>query len=194
MIRRRQYLTVTGHPGAGKTTALQQFAPYLVSSEDKPLPISIKLPRACRTVQDAQDVTAEILVADAVRHTPAGDQQILRASCGQPPRPCEALAGKVVEFWDSAISVFIEEQENTLTPRSRVFADLADAMWVEAAQSADRVGWIDTILNDETRIDNFILATMKCTSIADLSLEVVHDRDRRRLLIEWLCNAASESH
>jgi hypothetical protein len=44
--------------------------------------------------------------------------------------------------------------------------------------------------NDETRSDNFILAVTKCPGIADLALEVVDDPDKRRRLVEWLCDAA----
>ena len=62
----------------------------------------------------------------------------LRQSWGKAEREAEALADEVVDFWDTTIAVFIEDGDGILTPRSRVFADLADAVWMIAHPARSR--------------------------------------------------------
>jgi hypothetical protein len=399
MVRRHQHLVIKGLPGAGKTTAVRQLAAHFAEDVDAPLPIVVKLPRACAAVADAHDVTVELLVADAVRRAPEGDRPTLtdvltrelasgfvvlicdgldecrtrasavvdglgrlkedfgpdagmiittRPSASRPARKigfrelslltpgssdqvqhqvfdaamadldltdenragrhaklaqvqreqpditgvpllgnliallvalgrdssvdetvtglleaaieqalsrwernrggklvggdeisglltvdvlwdgfivighlvaeqvtptlgeailrvahvlseswnmtgrkADVIAGHVVDFWDSTISIFIKDDEGTLAPRSRVFADLADAMWVSKASDSAKEQWLYDLLNDETRSDNFFLAATKDPGIVDLAMQVVTDSDQRRRLVEWLCDAAT---
>ena len=114
----------------------------------------------------------------------------LRESWGRAAREAEALAGKVVDFWDTTIAVFIEDGDGILTPRSRVFADLADAVWMVAASGSEQMSWIEQVLGDETRSDSLVLAVSKDQDVADLALAFATDIDARRVLVEWLCDAA----
>jgi NACHT domain len=114
----------------------------------------------------------------------------LRESWGKAEREAEALADEVVDFWDTTIAVFIEDGDGILTPRSRVFADLADAVWMIGASGSEQISWIEHVLSDETRSDSLVLAVSKDPTIADLALASISDIDARRVLVEWLCDAA----
>jgi hypothetical protein len=136
------------------------------------------------------------LVAEVDNTTPAdavsGVAAMLRSGWGESPKKADALAAAIVDFWDATISVFIEEADGILTPRSRVFADLADATWMLEASDTEQTGWIERVLGDETRSDNLILAVRKNPDIADLALICARDRDQRRTLVGWLCDAAAQ--
>ena len=105
-------------------------------------------------------------------------------------REAEALADEVVDFWDTTIAVFIEDGDGILTPRSRVFADLADAVWMIDASGSEQISWIEQVLADETRSDSLVLAVSKEQNVADLALALATDIDARRVLVEWLCDVA----
>ena len=66
--------------------------------------------------------------------------------------------------------MFIEDGEGILTPRSRVFADLADAVWMIDASGSEQISWIEQVLADETRSDSLVLAVSKDQDVADLAL------------------------
>jgi hypothetical protein len=114
----------------------------------------------------------------------------LRESWGKAGREAEALADEVVDFWDTIIAVFIEDGAGILVPRSRVFADLADAVWMIDASRSEQISWIEQVLADETRSDSFVLAVSKDQAVADLALAFTTDIDVRRVLVECLCDAA----
>ena len=105
-------------------------------------------------------------------------------------REAEALADEVFDFWDTTIAVFIEDGDGILTPRSRVFANLADAVWMIDASGAEQISWIEQVLADETRSDSVVLAVSKDQNVADLALAFATDIEARRVLVEWLCDAA----
>lgn len=113
----------------------------------------------------------------------------LRESWGKAVREAEALAEYVVDFWDTTIAVFIEEGDGVITPRSRVFADLADAVWMIEASDSEQISWIEQVLADETRSDSLVLAVSKDQDVADRALAFAADIDARRWLVEWLCDA-----
>jgi hypothetical protein len=117
--------------------------------------------------------------------------RMLDESWSMTDRKAEAAARHIVDFWDSTVSIFTKDGEDTLAPRSRVFADLADAMWVSKAPDSAKEQWLYALLNDETRYDNFFLAATKDPGIVDRALQVVADGDQRRRLVEWLCDAAT---
>jgi hypothetical protein len=110
----------------------------------------------------------------------------LRESWGKAEREADALADEVVDFWDTTIAVFIEDGDGILTPRSRVFADLADAVWMIDAPGSEQISWIEQVLADETRSDSLVLAVSKDQDVADLAFASVTDIDARRVLVEWL--------
>jgi hypothetical protein len=114
----------------------------------------------------------------------------LREFWGKAQREADALADEVVDFWDTTIAVFIEGSDGILTPRSRVFADLADAVWMMDLDRSEQTSWIEQVLGDETRSDSFVLAASKDQDVADLALGSTTDIGARRVLVEWLCDAA----
>jgi hypothetical protein len=119
---------------------------------------------------------------------------ILQEGWGKAPREAQTLAARVVDFWDATIAVFIEDGDGILTPRSRVFVDLADAAWMIGCSDADKIAWLKQVIADETRSDSLILAISKDQGIAELALTVATDTGARRVLVEWLCDAANRVH
>ena len=71
-----------------------------------------------------------------------------------------------------------------------MFADLADAVWMIDAPGSEQISWIEQVLADETRSDSLVLAVSKDQDVADLALAFATDIDARRVLVEWLCDAA----
>lgn len=127
---------------------------------------------------------------NATRHKATSRvEEMLCESWGKAAREAEVLAGEVVDFWDRTITVFIEDGDGILTPRSRVFVDLADAVWMIAASRSGQISWIEHVLGDETRSDSFTLAVSKDPNIADRALDFVTSIDARSVLVEWLCDA-----
>jgi hypothetical protein len=114
----------------------------------------------------------------------------LRESWDKSEGEAGALAEEVVDFWDTTIAVFIEDGDGILTPRSRVFADLADAVWMIGASGPAQISWVEHVLGDETRCDSLVLAVSKDPDVAELALTVATDIDARHVLVEWLCDAA----
>ena len=115
----------------------------------------------------------------------------LQEGWGKALREAETLAARVVDFWDATIAVFIEDGDGILTPRSRVFVDLADAAWMIGCSDANKIAWLKQVIADETRSDSLILAISKDQSIAELALTVAANTGARRVLVEWLCDAAN---
>lgn len=103
----------------------------------------------------------------------------LRESWDKSEGEARALAEEVVDFWDTTIAVFIEDGDGILTPRSRVFADLADALWMIGASEPAQISWVERVLGDETRSDSLVLAVSKDPSVADLALITADDIDTR---------------
>jgi NACHT domain len=119
-------------------------------------------------------------------------EEVLVEHWSKGTRDAQALAPHVVNFWDAAISVFVEDHTGVLTARSRVFADLADALWVSRSSNSAKVEWIRESVIHENRYENFLLACMKVPDLPDLAMSVVDDTDAKRRLVQWLCDAAAE--
>lgn len=119
-------------------------------------------------------------------------EEVLIEHWSKSARHAQALGPHVVSFWDATISVFVEDHTGVLTARSRVFADLADALWVSRSSDTAKTHWIQEAVCHGNRKENFLLACMKDPGLPDLALRVVVDADARRLLVEWLCDAATQ--
>lgn len=113
----------------------------------------------------------------------------LRESWSKSEGEAGALAEEVVDFWDTIIAVFVEDSDGILTPRSRVFVDLADAVWMIGASGPAQISWVEQVLGDETRSDSLVLAVSKDPDVADLAMTIATDIDARHVLVEWLCDA-----
>ncbi|MGY2876353.1 hypothetical protein ACVW00_003543 [Marmoricola sp. URHA0025 HA25] len=51
------------------------------------------------------------------------------------------LAGEVLRFWDSHVAVFVLDEEDRLTSRSRVFTEVATAMWTTRCSAQELLTW-----------------------------------------------------
>ncbi|MCE5292390.1 MAG: NACHT domain-containing protein [Nocardiaceae bacterium] len=118
----------------------------------------------------------------------------LQEAWGKAPREAQTLAARVIDFWDATIAVFIEDGDGNLTPRSRVFADLADAAWMIGCSDTEKIAWLKQVIADETRSDSLVLAVSKDQDVAELAMGTAIDTDDRRVLVEWLCDAANRIH
>jgi hypothetical protein len=119
-------------------------------------------------------------------------EEVLVEHWSKGARDAQALAPHVVNFWDATISVFVEDHTGVLTARSRVFVDLADALWVSRSSKSAKVEWIREAVIHENRYENFLLACMKVPDLPDLAMSVIDDTDARRHLVQWLCDAATQ--
>lgn len=58
----------------------------------------------------------------------------------------EELAIQVLRFWDEHVSVFTLDEASTLTSRSRVFTEVATAMWTKTCSVAELETWATSAL------------------------------------------------
>jgi hypothetical protein len=92
----------------------------------------------------------------------------LRARWGRAPAEAEAVAGDLLRFWDEEVGIFVVGGDGTVQPRTRLFAEIGDAMW--AARSDDpatQEAWLDLALTDEERRESVLLAAGLSPSIAE---------------------------
>lgn len=88
-----------------------------------------------------------------------------------------AHAREVMGFWDEQVGVFVASPMNgDIEPRSQVFAEAGEAMWVARQDLASRRDWISAALGDDDRREQAVLA-------AGLSADVASE------LIETACHA-----
>jgi hypothetical protein len=84
------------------------------------------------------------------------------------PAEAEAVAGDLLRFWDEEVGIFVVGGDGTVQPRTRLFAEIGDAMW--AARSDDpatQEAWLDLALTDEERRESVLLAAGLSPSIAE---------------------------
>ena len=58
-----------------------------------------------------------------------------------PPAKAKELAPQVLRFWDEHIGVFTVDESNSVLARSKVFCEVATAMWVSRCTDADLQTW-----------------------------------------------------
>ncbi|QQT68337.1 NACHT domain-containing protein [Brevibacterium casei] len=58
----------------------------------------------------------------------------------------EELATQVLKFWDEHVSVFTLDETGTLTTRSRVFTEVATAMWTKTCSAEELETWATSAL------------------------------------------------
>ncbi len=63
-----------------------------------------------------------------------------------PPAHAHEVAQQVLRFWDEHVAVFIVNAANELTTRSKVFAEIATAMWANGCEEEQLAGWLSDAL------------------------------------------------
>ncbi|WP_175271696.1 NACHT domain-containing protein [Prescottella equi] len=119
--------------------------------------------------------------------------RLLQSDWGEARIRSNALATKVIEFWDERLGVFVTQQDGTLTPRSRVFVEIADSMWIsDQDDEQTRQSWLASTLSDESKFDVFRLAISKTPQLADLAFDLPHSGAPRERLARWVSDIAAE--
>jgi hypothetical protein len=103
------------------------------------------------TLLDGYIVLGRLLDAGA---TPTNDDalaalfQMLRDpdEWALPPAKAREVAQEVLRFWDEHVAVFVMNQAGELTARSRVFAEIATAMWTTKCQPGELTAWLTDAL------------------------------------------------
>lgn len=62
------------------------------------------------------------------------------------PALAEEAAEDVLRFWDEHVAVFVVNAADELTTRSKVFAEIATAMWASTRQQQEVTRWLDDAL------------------------------------------------
>lgn len=63
-----------------------------------------------------------------------------------PPAQAHEVAEQVLRFWDEHVAVFVVNAAGELTTRSKVFAEIATAMWASACEKEQLTGWLSDAL------------------------------------------------
>ncbi|BCF86710.1 hypothetical protein RQCS_62550 (plasmid) [Rhodococcus qingshengii] len=98
-------------------------------------------------------------------------------------REANEIATHAVEFWDERMSVFVISELNLIEPRSRQFAELADALWVTKASADAKKDWVTHALADESMVDTALLAIGKDQELAELFL---NDETSPERALDWV--------
>jgi hypothetical protein len=92
----------------------------------------------------------------------------LRAGWGLAPAEADAVAGDVLRFWDEEVGIFVVGGDGTVQPRTRLFAEIGDAMWAAKSNPTAREAWLDRALIDEERRECVLLAAGLSSPIAEM--------------------------
>lgn len=65
---------------------------------------------------------------------------------GLPPSTAREVADDVLRFWDEHVAVFVVNASNRLSSRSKVFAEIATAMWTVTATDDEIATWLTEVL------------------------------------------------
>ena len=123
-------------------------------------------------------------------------EAMLRERWGLSLGEARERAGEIAWFWDEHVGVFTASAEGSeIEARSRVFAEIGDAMWAESCNPEDLQAWITSALNDDDCREQVILA---CGLSSDIADEVIGTARRtaspaaRTRSLLWAADAAAE--
>ena len=68
------------------------------------------------------------------------------AHWAMPPATAEEVAAEILRFWDEHVAVFVLNAANELTARSKVFAEIATAMWASDCDEEQLKEWLSGAL------------------------------------------------
>lgn len=95
---------------------------------------------------------------------------------GCAPREASAAADEAVSFWDDRVGVFVSTPPcDVLEPRSKVFVEIADAVWVSRQPMRLQRTWLIDALDDPDRHDVVLLAADLQPKILDLLADCAED-------------------
>lgn len=64
-----------------------------------------------------------------------------------PPAQAHEVAEQVLRFWDEHVAVFVVNAADELTARSKVFAEIATAMWARDCERMQLIAWLSEALS-----------------------------------------------
>jgi hypothetical protein len=91
----------------------------------------------------------------------------LRARWGRAPSEADAVAWDLLRFWDEEVGIFVVGGDGTVQPRTRLFAEIGDAMWAARSDPTTQEAWLDLALTDEGRRESVLLAAGLSPLIAE---------------------------
>ena len=122
---------------------------------------------------------------------------MLAGQWGRAPAEARAQARDIMEFWDGRTGVFVASPpDGDIEPRSRVFAESGDAMWVAGQDPAVQREWIAAALTDDDRRETVLLAAgLSPAVIADLVKSAAEEtsEEARSRALEWAADAAADA-
>ncbi|MCA1696112.1 MAG: NACHT domain-containing protein, partial [Actinobacteria bacterium] len=83
---------------------------------------------------------------------------MLTVRWGQAPGPAEELTDRILRFWDEHVGVFIGTDAATVIPRSRVFTEIAAAMWAKRLPDEGLTNWVITCVSESDQRVALLLA------------------------------------
>jgi NACHT domain len=122
-------------------------------------------------------------VAHALVNEPAGRSKamvsrrleaMLSSEWGLSPGEARARAGDIVWFWDERMGIFVAPSSGggLIEARSRVFAEIGDAMWASRCRDDDvRRAWVRGAVRDDDRREQAILAASLSSDVAEEIIE-----------------------
>ncbi|WP_222936629.1 NACHT domain-containing NTPase [Streptomonospora sp. PA3] len=63
-----------------------------------------------------------------------------------PPAQAQEIAEQILRFWDEHVAVFVVNAADELTTRSKVFAEIATAMWTTTCEQEQLTNWLSDAL------------------------------------------------
>jgi hypothetical protein len=64
-----------------------------------------------------------------------------------PPARAREIAAQVLRFWDEHVAVFVVDATEELRSRSKVFAEIATAMWASTRSEKELTSWLDDAIS-----------------------------------------------
>jgi hypothetical protein len=115
---------------------------------------------------------------------------------GLAPADARAQAQEIMWFWDDHVGVFVTSPASgEIEPRSRVFAEIGDAMWVVRQNAERRHEWISAALADNDRRELVVLAASLSSDVASELIEEAArtaEAERRSRALLWAADSAAE--
>jgi hypothetical protein len=115
---------------------------------------------------------------------------------GLAPADARAQAQEIMWFWDDHVGVFVTSPASGyIEPRSRVFAEIGDAMWVVRQDAEMRHEWISAALTESDRREPVVLAASLSADVAGELIEEAArtaDAARRSRALLWAADAAAD--
>ena len=123
-------------------------------------------------------------------------EAMLAERWGLAPGKARAQADDVMAFWDEHAGVFVASQATgDIEPRSRVFAEAGEAMWVARQAPAIRRDWFSAALTDDDRREQAVLAAGLSADVASELIEAASqaaDPATRSRGLLWAADATTE--